>query len=159
MKKFSKNDLISFFRIDLNLLRFNLDLDLPHLYVDGMYEIDGRVLLLPITGSGPMKGNFTEVTANVKFQGELVKDVNALEHLHINDFRLKIVIGHGSLQFDNLFGGDKALGEVVNNAINNNFDAFMHELKPLVEQALSDAFIEIANGIVTPFLFEQLFPK
>lgn len=33
---------------------------LPHLYVLGDYNINGRVLLLPISGSGKFTGNFSE---------------------------------------------------------------------------------------------------
>lgn len=33
---------------------------LPHLYVEGRYDIDGRVLVLPIKGSGKFTGNFSE---------------------------------------------------------------------------------------------------
>ncbi|XP_046743262.1 protein takeout-like [Diprion similis] len=145
-------------KIDLDKLRFEVDINLPHLYIDGMYEIAGRVLLLPISGSGPMRGNFTECTGAVRMQGELRKDKDGEDHLHYSDFRMKISIGKGNLRLENLFGGERALGDVVNAAINNNFDAFIRELKPLIEKALSDAFLEIANNIVDPFTYKQLFP-
>lgn len=136
-----------------------MDVDLPHLYIDGMYQIDGKVLLLPITGSGPMRGNFTGCTGAVRLQGELRKDGAGEEHLHYSDFRMKISIGNGNLQLENLFGGEQALGDVVNSAINNNFDTFIREIQPLIEKALSEVFLKIANNIVEPFTFRQLFPE
>lgn len=139
-------------------MRFEVDVELPHLYVDGMYQIDGRVLLLPISGSGPMRGNFTGCTGAVRMQGELTKDEAGEEHIHYSDFRMKISIGKGNLRLENLFGGERTLGDVVNSAINSNFDSFIKELQPLIEKALSEAFLEIANNIVGPFTFKQLFP-
>ncbi|XP_015604906.1 circadian clock-controlled protein [Cephus cinctus] len=145
-------------KIDLNLLRFEVDVDLPHLFIDGQYQVDGRVLLLPIRGSGPMKGNFTGCTGAVKLQGEILKGDDGEEHLHFSDFRMKISIGKGNLLLENLFGGERTLGDIVNSAINSNFDAFIRELQPLIEKALSEAFLEIANNIVGPFTYQQLFP-
>lgn len=78
--------------------------------------------------------------------------------MRIMDFKLKVSVGTGTLKFDNLFGGDRVLGDAVNSAINNNFDLFIKELMPLVEKALSDAFKTIADNIVGQFTFAQLFP-
>lgn len=140
-------------------MRFALDILLPHLYIEGQYEIDGRVLLLPIRGSGPMTGNFTDAIGSVKIQAGLYKDAKGEDHLHLTEFRMRINIRKGSLKLDNLFGGDPTLGTVVNNAINSNFDSFIKELQPLIEKALSSAFMDIGNSIVRPFTYDQLFPE
>jgi hypothetical protein len=146
-------------RVDTDKLRFALDILLPHLYIEGMYEIDGRVLLLPIKGNGPMTGNFTDAMGSVKIQAHTYKDGDGRDHLGLTELRMRINIRRGSLRLENLFGGDPTLGTVVNNAINSNFDAFIKELQPLIEKALSAAFVEIGNSIVKPFYYEQLFPE
>jgi hypothetical protein len=85
-------------------------------------------------------------------------DKNGEEKIRITDFKLKVSVGTGTLKFDNLFGGDRLLGDAVNSAINSNFDLFLKELLPLVEKALSDSFKTIADNIVRQFTFAQLFP-
>ena len=145
--------------MDLNQLRIAVDVDLPHLYIMGQYAINGRVLLLPIQGSGPMTGNFTSCTGAVRIQAARFKDPFGEDHVQISEFRMKISIGKGSLHLENLFGGERALGDVVNAAINSNFDSFVREIQPLIEKALSEAFLEISNSIVRPFTFDQLFPE
>lgn len=145
-------------KADLDRLVFNVDVALPNIFVQGMYEIDGKVLLLPIQGSGPMTGNFTDCKGAVQFVGRL-DDANGEKYLKINDFKMKIAVGKGTMQLDNLFGGERALGDAVNSAINSNFDGFLRELQPIVEQALADAFLEIGNSIVAQFTYEQLFPE
>jgi hypothetical protein len=62
------------------------------------------------------------------------------------------------VRLDNLFNGEEVLGNIINSAINNNFDVFMREFMPVVEMALSDAFKDIADNIVQQFSFAQLFP-
>jgi hypothetical protein len=37
-----------------------VDVGLKNILVDGKYDINGKVLLLPIRGSGPMHGNFSD---------------------------------------------------------------------------------------------------
>jgi len=78
--------------------------------------------------------------------------------MRITDFKMKISVGDGTMKLDNLFGGEKVLGDVVNSAINNNFNLFLKELLPLVEKALSDAFQNIADNIIQQFTYSQLFP-
>lgn len=93
-----------------------------------------------------------------KIQGERYFDENGLERVRITEFKMKISVGKGWMRLDNLFNGEEVLGNVVNTAINNNFDLFMREFLPLIEMALSDAFKDIAENIVQQFSFAQLFP-
>lgn len=140
-------------------MRIAVDVEIPNLHIDGQYSINGRILLLPIQGSGPIKGNFSDASGVVRIKTHIyTNSTSGLDHIEISDFRLKISIGKGTLSLENLFGGDPVLGEVINNAINNNFDSFIRELQPLIEKALSEALLEISNSIVRPFTFKQLFP-
>ncbi|XP_012263717.3 protein takeout [Athalia rosae] len=146
------------FKLDFDTMHCQFSMDLPHLYIDAMYHVDGKVLLLPIAGSGPMRGNFTACTGSVDLKGEVKKDANGEDRLRYTDFHVKFTVGNGYVELENLFGGDRTLGDLVNSAINNNFDVFLRELQPLLEKALSETFQRIANNIVEPFTWQQLFP-
>lgn len=145
-------------KLDFNTLVFLVDVALPNIRVEGRYGLDGKLLLLPIRGSGPMHGNFSNCIGACKIQVAKYIDENGDEKLRIMDFRMKVSVGNGTLKLDNLFGGERALGDIVNSAINNNFDLFLKELLPIVEKALSDAFQHIAGNIIQQFTFSQLFP-
>ncbi|XP_003699582.2 circadian clock-controlled protein daywake [Megachile rotundata] len=145
-------------KANADTLRFLIELDLPMLTIDSDYEIDGKILLLRIQGTGPLTGNFTNCKGLVKIQGDLVKGPDGQTYMKIVDLKTKIAVGGGSLKLDNLFGGDPVLGEAVNSAINSNFDTFIDELKPALETGISDTFIKIANSILLQFTYEVLFP-
>lgn len=145
-------------KLDFTNMLINVDVALPNIAIDGKYDIDGKILLLPIRGSGPLSGNFSECIGACKIKGERYFDENGVERIRIIDFKMKISVGKGMLKLDNLFEGEKILGDVVNSAINSNFQLFLREFSPLLEMALSDAFRDISDKIVQQFSFPQLFP-
>ncbi|XP_012219404.1 circadian clock-controlled protein daywake [Linepithema humile] len=135
-----------------------VNVQLPNIQVEGKYDIDGKILLLPLRGSGPLHGNFSNCLGACKIVAERYIDENGVEKFRVKDFKLKITVGQGTVKLDNLFDGEQALGDIVNSTINNNFDLFMKELLPYVEKALSDAFAHISTSIVAQFSAAQLFP-
>ncbi|XP_018049388.1 PREDICTED: circadian clock-controlled protein [Atta colombica] len=155
--KGASNFIIKKVKIDFNTLIVLVDVELPNIQVEGTYGMDGKLLLLPIRGSGPIHGNFSNCIGACKIQIEKYLE-NGEEKMRITDFKLKISVDKGIIKLDNLFGGEQVLGDVINLAINNNFDLFLKELSPLVEKALSDSFQNIASSIIQQFTFVQLFP-
>ncbi|XP_018395334.1 PREDICTED: circadian clock-controlled protein-like [Cyphomyrmex costatus] len=154
----ASNFIIKKAKIDLDTLIVLVDVELPNIQVEGIYGIDGKLLLLPIRGSGPIHGNFSNCIGACKIQIEKYLDEDGEEKMRIKDFKLKISVGKGMIKLDNLFGGEQALGDVINLAINNNFDIFLKELSPQIEKGLSDSFQDIASSIIQQFTFAQLFP-
>lgn len=147
-----------FNRANIDTLRFIVELDFSTLSMHGDYDIDGKVILLRIQGSGPMYGNFSDCKGQIKLQGATTKGSDGNTYVKIVDFKTKIYVGQGKLKLENLFGGDRVLGDAINDVINSNFDTFIKELEPSLESAISDTFQKIANSILTQFTYETLFP-
>ncbi|XP_046420966.1 circadian clock-controlled protein daywake-like [Neodiprion virginianus] len=145
-------------KLDMDNLYAEADVDLPHLFMDGLYSVEGRVLTIPVTARGTLRGNFTKCIGYLKMRGEFVKDEMGEDHLHCTYFDVKISVGNGHLRLENLFGTEELLGDLVNQVINSNFDTIMNELTPAIEKTLSAAFKRTANNIVEPFTYRQLFP-
>lgn len=80
-------------------------------------------------------------------------------YLKVAELKTKIFVQDGALHLQNLFGGDPVLGEAVNGAINGNFNGFVTEIKPAVESAISNTFIDISNSILQQFPYKILFPE
>ncbi|XP_031842194.1 circadian clock-controlled protein daywake [Nomia melanderi] len=154
----ASNFTVTKIKANIDTLRFVVELDFPDLSLHGDYDIDGKVILLRIQGSGPMNGNFTDCKGQIKLQAATTKGNDGQTYVKIVDFKTKIYVGRGELRLDNLFGGDRALGDAINGVINSNFDAFIKELEPSLESAISDTFQKIANSILTQFTYETLFP-
>ncbi|XP_067014527.1 protein takeout [Anabrus simplex] len=141
---------------DMEKYIFSFQLDLPLLNIDARYDVDGRILLIPIKGNGPMKLNITNTKADVLLNGEVYQK-DGDDYIRFPDMNIKFDIGKGSVKLENLFGGEKTLGEAINAAINANFGGFLTELKPSIERELSSTMLEVANNVVKDFTLNQLF--
>lgn len=71
---------------------------------------------------------------------------------------IKIAVQNGKIILDDLFGGEKILGDIVSQAINENFELFSQDLIPLIEKSLSRIFKTTSNKILERFTMSQLFP-
>lgn len=136
---------------------YHFDIALPHLYVTGIYTVNGQILLLPIKGTGKFTGNFTNCIGSTKvfFNKNIA---NEDDYILIKKIEIKIKVGRGSLKLNNLFNGDKVLGDAINEVINQNFEIVSEDIIPLIEKALQRTFKKTGNKIVSRFINKQLFP-
>lgn len=133
--------------------QYAVEVFFPRLRVEGTYDIGGQLLLLPIRGNGKFVGNFSDCTGNARLQF-----ANKDGAVQIKKFQIKIKVGKGRLQLHNLFNGDKALGNAINDVINQNFDTISRDIIPLVEKALSKTLRRISSKILQNFNYDLVFP-
>lgn len=137
--------------------KYNFQIALPHLYVVGRYGVDGKILILPVKGSGRFIGNFTGGAGDVRIKGTQ-KEINGETHFVVSKLDIKITVQKGKIALSEIFNGDKVLGEIVSTTINQNFELFSKDLIPLIEKSLSKIFKRTANKILERFTMKQLFP-
>lgn len=71
---------------------------------------------------------------------------------------MRVTVDKMKLNLENLFNGDKVLGEVGNNIINDNQDLYLQEVIPGLEKGLSRKFLDIANQILETATYDEMFP-
>ncbi|XP_055384445.1 protein takeout-like [Condylostylus longicornis] len=138
--------------------RLNFELTLPVFSIDGTYKLDGRILALPLQGEGHVAGDFENIKVKVKMIIETVKRDDK-EYFRFKQINIKAKMGTGKIHFDNLFNGNKELGEAINESINENIVAMANEILPSAERALENKFLEIGNQIFKTYTTEQLLPN
>ncbi|XP_024877790.1 circadian clock-controlled protein-like [Temnothorax curvispinosus] len=80
-----------------NDLTIFIKVRLPHMYVSGDYDVQGRLLLLPLSGLGNFKGNFTDTDAQVNAQAKEITDKNGVQRIEIDKLVTKIRVGDGNI--------------------------------------------------------------
>ncbi|XP_069682357.1 protein takeout-like [Periplaneta americana] len=143
---------------DVDNYRIDIEVDIPFLYVYGDYQINGKVLVLPIQGSGDSWSNYTEVTGTIKLTGS--KDVrDGKEYMKLDDLKFGMEVKHAIVHMNNLFNGNKELGDAMNDFMSKNWEVVFQELKPVVDEAISVILKDIARKVFEKFPMADLFPS
>lgn len=137
--------------------KYSFKIDLPKLFVEGKYIVDGKILVLPVKGSGLFTGNFTGGSGEIRIRGG-PKEINGETHFIVNKIDIKMTVKKGRIDLGPLFQGDRTLANIINETINQNFELFSKELIPLIEKSLARIIKGTANKILERFSMAQLFP-
>lgn len=154
---------------------FEVDVKIPSLVLTGPYEIKGRVLVLPITGHGQsnltlgklpaIKSNwkhlklylFSEnVDAKIKLLGH-PETKDGEEYFHLTKVKLDFDITRLRVNFENLFNGDKALGDNMNLFINENWKEIFAEINQSIAEAISEVLLIAIQGPFSAIPYRKLF--
>lgn len=58
---------------------------------------------------------------------------------------------------ENLFNGDKALGESMNKFLNENWEVIFDEMKPVIDEAIGEIVKNIINNVFAKIPYKDLF--
>ncbi|RZF36646.1 hypothetical protein LSTR_LSTR012325 [Laodelphax striatellus] len=135
---------------------FEIKLTLPEYNIKGMYNVSGKIMMLPIMGSGPSDITFKNVQAVWKLKGEPSMK-NKKTFVKLTDFDVNIDPEKVSVKLDNLFNGNKQLGDTMNKFMNENWQEVFKQLKPVVEESFSQILMELGNRAFNKVSYNQMF--
>ncbi|XP_020803550.1 protein takeout [Drosophila serrata] len=138
-------------------ISYDLWITLPRIDFRGRYSMHLNLLLLDIKGKGNMQGYCENAKASVKMRGTRYLR-NGQDYVKFTKMTMRIEFKDFKLNLENLFNGDRILGEVGNALINNNQDLYLNEIVPGLEHGLSKKFLDVANEILATATFDEMFP-
>ena len=139
--------------------RIRLKLFIPRLEMTSDYHLMGRIIRLPINGSGKARGNYTDIDAIVKIQGERYQNRKTEKtHFRVTNFYVNFDVGKASIHLDNLFNGDETLANAMNLFLNDNWKTVTGEIKPVLEDTVSTLFKAFSNKIYSQYPLDVLLP-
>ncbi|KAI5714445.1 hypothetical protein M8J76_017200 [Diaphorina citri] len=143
-------------RVDLKKRELNATVFNPKFVFLSNYEVSGKIFIMPITGKG--KSNITNVntTLDVNIKWDFVKR-NGVKHMKIRSYAYKIKPSRTYIRLDNLFNGDKYLGEEMNRFLNENYKELQAAFLPVFEQVLADEDKNEMNDIFATVSYDELF--
>lgn len=131
--------------LDMKRRLLQLGVYLPNIHVEGEYNLQGKVLLLPLVGNGPAKIHLKNMTTSVSMLFELPR-LQGRQVIHIVDMKVDFDIQGMTVQFDNLFNGNEVLGRTLNAFVNRNALDVVNELKEPLGESFSLVFKDIMNN-------------
>ncbi|XP_030374331.1 uncharacterized protein LOC115623915 [Scaptodrosophila lebanonensis] len=122
----------------------------------GPYNIKGKVLILPISGSGI--SNLTLVNCNVVivFTGKAYEK-NGETYMKATNLKVEADPERLIYNFTNLFNGDKALGDNMNAFLNENWKSIFLEVQQSMQNAFAKIFEAIISNVFTKYPYAKFF--
>lgn len=120
----------------------------------GQYKMKGQILVLPIVGEGFANISMNQLLTRHELHGEYFQGPDNNTYINITSYKIKFKPKWVKMRFDNLFNGDKVLGETMNKFMNDNWEPVFFGLIPGYEEKFGEKFKKVAN-----ILFHQVPSK
>ncbi|XP_012140620.2 protein takeout [Megachile rotundata] len=146
-------------KLDFDKNRMRLKLHIPRFEMTFNYNLDGKIMMLPIKGNGTGHGNFTNIDAILTLQMERYTNQHTqLLHQRIVDIYVDFDIGYAAVHLDNLFGGETTMSSAMNLFLNHNWRTVVAEIKPKLEETIGELIKNFMNNIFAVFPEDVLLP-
>lgn len=124
----------------------DIRLSMPRCEFIGSYLVEGKILLLPITGNGPFNLTAYGLNLRIHLYGDFVDHKNKT-YIVLKDFKADITMDKFTVWLENLFNGNKLLGDTMNNLLNENWSELNKELSPAFVDAFGKNILNGANKV------------
>lgn len=121
----------------------------------GNYEMNGKFLVLPITGKGPCNITLVNPTFTASFKGE-PDIIDGKTFLKIKDFKLKMEVKQVINNYENLFN-DKILSDNMNALLNENWKDFHNAASPPVVKSIGKDIKNVLSKMFETKPYEGFF--
>ncbi|XP_026683178.1 protein takeout-like [Diaphorina citri] len=144
---------------DFDKYKISLDADLDKpIILDGMYRIKGNILVLPIVGFGKSNLTLTNFRCHMAISAKPIEK-DGRTYWQVEEFVFKLKASRLYVKLENLFNGDKALGDNMNRFLNDNWEILLQEMQPAFEDNLAAAFKEITNRMFLKTPIDLILPN
>ncbi|KAF7286224.1 hypothetical protein GWI33_006912 [Rhynchophorus ferrugineus] len=150
----------------VKLVDISVDFDKHSIYLivhadkitlDGSYEVDGKIMVLAVQGKGTCKIDIENGTFRYSFTYR-IEEIDGVEYgrMDPND-KLEFNIEKAHFNFDNLFNGNKEMGDNVNKFLNENSQDIIRELTDTIDKTISSIARQVGGGVVENIPYKELF--
>ncbi|XP_034252625.1 protein takeout-like [Thrips palmi] len=152
------NDKVYSASIDLNSMTINASFVFARAVVSSNYTIKGRVLVLPVVGQGESKVVLHECFCVWKIQGKKLTKKDGKDYFEVIGVNLKMTPKKMEMRFDNLFNGDKQLGNTINRVVNENWQLVYNEIGSSFEQAYAEVIKQHTRSLFLHVPIDDFLP-
>ncbi|RZF36647.1 hypothetical protein LSTR_LSTR012326 [Laodelphax striatellus] len=124
----------------------------------GDYSVNGKILVLPIRGEGKCNITITDVKVDFEMNWNLIKKDNGKEYINFTNTDLKLSNGRAYFKLENLFGGDRTLGDNMNAFLNENWKEVTQDVGPALGKAMGDVFTLLVSNLNNVVSYDNIYP-
>lgn len=123
----------------------------------GDYEISGQILVLPISGKGKFNTTLIRPKTKTNTTAE-VYEKKGKKYIKFKKYTITNEPEKSILNFDNLFNGNKQLGDEMNKFLNEHEKEIYAEMKGPFDESFSLVFQQLGNRLMSKIPLEEMFP-
>lgn len=124
----------------------------------GNYKMTGQILYLPISGEGRANISMQGVTSRHEVTGDyFTKPEDGQTYINITDYKIRFKPKRVMYKFDNLFNGDKVLGDNMVRFMNQNWKLLFQSTIPDYEKFFGEKFKALANKVFQSVPMKSIF--
>ncbi|CAG9767572.1 unnamed protein product [Ceutorhynchus assimilis] len=128
----------------------------PKLTQKGHYALDGAILTLPVVGDGAATLTLENIEFTLEFQFEETKK-GGQTHFKIKTVAHTAKPNHMTLNFENLFNGNKLLGDNINKLVNEEWRTVYHDVRGNLESSYAEIYRKYAQDFFDKVPVDKLF--
>ncbi|XP_023309702.1 protein takeout-like [Anoplophora glabripennis] len=161
------NDLVLKGISNIKLEDIKIDIEKQHAYIqfflktvsiDGKYDVDGRVLVLPIKGNGPLHIDCQNLIVDYVLDYKLLKK-DGREYVDPDvSSKVSYTLEEVNLRLDNLFNGDKELGDRTNEFLNEHALELNNDFSSTLSEVINTVATTIFKKVLPLVPYDEVFP-
>ncbi|XP_072377445.1 protein takeout-like [Diabrotica undecimpunctata] len=128
----------------------------PYLRLEGDYSLKGKVMLLPIYGEGKCNITLINTHINHTIYAESVEK-KGKEYWHFYNYTVTLRPEKMIYEFENLFNGDKKLGDQILSVLNENWSELFTDVRDGYEKSFGLIFQGLGNRVFSRVALEDIF--
>ncbi|GLV41783.1 uncharacterized protein CBL_12072 [Carabus blaptoides fortunei] len=140
--------------MDINNRRFTFVVHIPRANLIGEYDINGRILILPIQGKGPANITFVDGTYTYDVDYKIIEK-KGVKYIEIDKSSIAYETKRSYYHLDNLFNGDGVLGEQMNKFLDENWREVSKDIGPALSETISQIITTILSSILARVPYDE----
>ncbi|KAJ3654890.1 hypothetical protein Zmor_014043 [Zophobas morio] len=153
----ASNFQITKIKLNIDKNTYRVGVKFPKMVFDGDYDVDARILVTPIKGTGKFTADITDVDGQAVLKGEIIQH-NGHREIKFSSFDFAIKIGDYNLHLENLFNGDEVLSKAITDVIHENKGEMIQAALPFIQRKAAEILLEAANKITDGLDYDEVFP-
>ncbi|ALC49899.1 CG2650 [Drosophila busckii] len=129
----------------------------PSLEVRANYDVDGKILILPIVSKGDLVINLHQVVGKTRILAQPEQRDDGHTYLKINDLKTIAKVGSGHFNMTNLFDDNVELRESTLKVLNDEWQALLIDVQPKVLEACDRVFKVVLQKLWHEIPYDQFF--
>ncbi|EDW62291.1 circadian clock-controlled protein daywake [Drosophila virilis] len=132
------------FTKDLNKpLKLLWSVTLPAVELRADYEVEGKILILPIVSHGKLVIKLNEMQSRSRIRATPEKRADGHTYLKVTEYKSVGKVASGHFNLTNLFNDNAELRDSTLKVLNDEWDALSADIQPKITEA-SDRFLSVA---------------